>query len=269
MRNQKKLFWSVCICLVAITGCGSKEESSAPAPKTVQPVVPTAAAAATGAVAIMGTSTLRGKVSFSGVAPAPLKINMAADPYCASASATVVVMAEDLVVNSNQTLRNAFVYIKSGLEGKTFTPPLVPVTLEQKGCRYAPHIFGIQTGQPLEILNDDSTLHNVHGILQASPPFNLGMPLKGMKVKKTFAAAEVMVKFKCDVHPWMSAYVGVVAHPFYAVTGEDGSFELKGVPAGKYTLAVWHEKLGVQEVAVDVPAAGEATVEVMFKGEST
>ena len=137
-------------------------------------------------------------------------------------------------------LQNAFVYVKDGLGNRTFPVPKTPVVLDQQGCKYRPHVVGIQVGQPLEVRNSDSTLHNVHAIPKVNKEFNFGQPTKGMKSSRTFDKAEVMVPFKCDVHGWMNAYAGVVAHPFFAVSKADGSFEIKGLPPGSYTVEVWH-----------------------------
>ena len=171
---------------------------------------------------------------------------------------------EDVAVNANGTLKNVFVYVKEGLEGKTFAPKTDKVVMDQKGCRYTPHVLGAQVNQPVEIVNSDSTLHNVHGMPPSSKEFNLGMPIQGMKLTRKFDKPDVMVKFKCDVHPWMNAYAGVLPHPFFAVTGEDGSFEIKNLPAGKYTLEAWHEKYGVQTQEIMVDETGQANAVFKF-----
>ncbi len=206
-----------------------------------------------------------GSAAFSGTAPAKTEIVMAADPTCASLH-TEPVYTEEAVVNSNNTLKNVFVYVKTGLEGKTFPAATTPVSFDQNGCHYMPHVTGVMVGQPLEIINSDSTLHNVHSLAKESKEFNLGMPIKGMKIKKTFEKPEIMVKMKCDVHPWMNAYVGVVSNPFFAVTGEDGSFEIKDLPAGTYTLAAWHETFGEQTAEVTVADGQPATANFSFSG---
>ena len=205
-----------------------------------------------------------GKISFTGTAQAARKIDMGADPVCAGSGENI--QTEDVVVNSNATLKNVFVYVKDGLSGKTFETPKTSVALDQKGCHYAPHVLGIQVNQPLDIVNSDSTLHNVHGIPTQSKEFNLGMPIQGMKLSRKFDKPEVMVKFKCDVHPWMHAYIGVVDHPFFGVTNDQGSFEIKDLPPGKYTLEAWHEKYGTQTKEITVDESGSQSVDFSFSG---
>jgi len=140
------------------------------------------------------------------------------------------------------------------------------VVISQTSCMYEPHVFGLQTGQKLEILNSDSTLHNINCQAKLNKKFNIAQPTKGMKSAKTFDQPEVGVPFKCNVHPWMTAYAGVFSHPFFAVSGADGSFSIKNLPAGTYTLEAWHEKLGVQTQKVTV-ADGESK-EISFSFEA-
>lgn len=191
------------------------------------------------------------KAPFEGQAPQADKIKADADPKCKLMHPDGIV-PDQIVVNSNGTLKNVFVYVKEGLSGKSFEAPKDAVVFDQKGCQYHPKIFGIQVNQPLEIVNSDDTLHNVHALPANSRSFNLGMPIKGMKLKKTFTKSEVMVKIKCEVHPWMSAYVGVVDNPYYGVTGEDGVAAIKDLPPGDYVLEAWHEKYGAQTQKVTV-----------------
>ena len=195
-------------------------------------------------------SVLTVKAAFEGQPPAAEKIKADADPKCKLMHPEGVV-ADAVVVNPNGTLKNVFVYIKEGVSGK-FEAPKTPVVFNQVGCQYSPKVFGIQVNQPLEIVNSDDTLHNVHALPTVNQQFNLGMHIKGMKLKKTFTKPEGMVKIKCEVHPWMGAYAGVVEHPFYGVTGDTGTADIKDLPPGEYVLEAWHEKYGTQTQKVTV-----------------
>jgi plastocyanin len=210
----------------------------------------------TGAVAFAeDNGSISGKISFAGDAPKPKKIKMDADPQCAAMHTDAPATSEEVLVN-NGMLKNVFVYLKSGVTG-TYPKPSTPVMINQKGCHYEPHVFGMQAGQMLVIKNSDDTLHNIHALPNNNEEFNKGQPSGSADLKKTFTKADVMVKFKCDVHPWMTAYVGVLEHPFFSVSGDDGSFSIKGLPAGDYEVAAWHEKYGTQTAKIKV-GAGEA-----------
>ena len=139
--------------------------------------------------------------------------------------------------------------------------------LEQKGCMYEPHVVGVMTNQEIEIINDDPTNHNIHPLPKANQEWNESQPPKGDSKMKRFAREEVMIAVKCNVHPWMRSYIGVVGHPFFAVTGEDGSFSIKGLPPGKYTLQVWHEKLGKSTQKVTVKAKEDAKANFELAGK--
>jgi plastocyanin len=154
--------------------------------------------------------------------------------------------------------------VKEGVNG-SYPAPTEPVVLNQKGCHYTPHVFGIMVGQPLQIVNSDPTLHNIHALPKANSEFNTGQPIQGMKFDHTFTAKEVMVPFKCDVHGWMNAHAAVLDHPFFAVSSKDGKFEIKGLPAGKYTIEAWHEKLGAQTMDVEVAAKESKAADFTFK----
>ncbi len=237
--------------------CGSgQQNTSAPAATTT----PGPAAAP---IDTATTGTVTGKITFEGTAPAPAPIRMTSDPNCAPAGTTA--STETLVVGSGGGLQNAFVYVKDGLGNRTFPAPATPVVLDQQGCHYVPHVVGIQVGQPMEIVNSDATLHNVHALPKQNGEFNQGQPLKGMKNVHTFTTKEVMVPFKCDVHGWMNAWVGVLDHPFFAVTSADGSFSLKGLPPGTYTIEAWHEKLGTQTQMITIGEKETKDVAMTFK----
>ena len=260
--NFRHGIFLIMIISLALTGCGKKEEAApsaqisvaTPATESVPEV-----AAQTGAKGVIA-----GRVLYTGTAPVPQTLALDADPGCQTFRGGQPLLSEELLVGSGQGLQNAFVYLKTGLEGRSFNAPAAAARLDQKGCQYVPHVMGMQVNQPLEIVNSDATLHNVHGMPQTQKDFNLGMPVQNMKLTRQFAQPDVMVKFKCDVHPWMNAYVGVVPHPFFAVTGADGAFQIPEVPAGTYTLEIWHEKLGTQTKEVVVSEVSPAAVEAVF-----
>ena len=209
-------------------------------------------------------SAISGKVYFEGQPQVVEMIKADADPNCKMVHPNGIT-PDQVIVNANGTLKNVFVYVKEGLAGKTFEPPKEPVVFDQNGCQYSPKVFGIQVNRPLEILNSDDTVHNVHALPKNSKEFNLGMPMKGMKLKKSFNKPEVMVKIKCEVHPWMTAYAGVLDHPFFSVSGEDGSFQIKDLPPGSYVLEAWHEKYGTMTQNVTVTDQDQST-DFKFKG---
>lgn len=191
------------------------------------------------------TGTILGDVRFEGGLPEPTKIPVAGFPECGNAQG----LDNDVLVH-NGLVQNAFVYVKSGLENYAFPPAAEEMRLDQKGCLYEPRVIGLQRGQTVVITNSDPLLHNVHALPKRSRSFNLAMPRSAQGLRRSFDEPEVMVGLRCDVHPWMRAYVGVLPHSAFAVTGPDGHFEIKGVPPGTYTLAVWHERLGTMEQTV-------------------
>ena len=205
-----------------------------------------------------------GKINYTGpkIAPAPIKMN--ADPKCMKMHSGKDIESEQVIVNPNNTLRWVFIYVKKGLEGKKFSTPTSKVSINQQGCMYNPHVFGMMANQPLEITNDDATLHNIHALPKNSSQFNIAQPNKGMKLTKTFDKPEVMVKIKCEVHNWMAAYVGVLDNPFYAVSDEKGNFTIKNLPPGEYELEAWHEKFGTKTMKVTVGASDTKTVDFSF-----
>jgi hypothetical protein len=190
---------------------------------------------------------------------------MDAEPTCAE-QYTEGPFTETAVVNDNGTLANVFVYVKSGLEGMNFPTPSDTVVLDQQGCRYHPHVLGVQTNQTVVIRNSDDVLHNIHPQPVNSRPFNVGQPVQGMETERSFDAAEIMIPVGCDVHEWMSAFIGVVDHPYFAVTGADGSFTLPNLPPGTYTLEAWHEIYGAQTMEVTVGEQETVDVEFSFSG---
>jgi len=240
----------------AACGGGSQPPSESAAPE----------APAASAVDESTAGHITGKVVLEGAAPKNDVIKMSSDPVCMR-EAKGAQTQEFFIVGEGGALQNVFVWVKDGLGDRTFQAPTDAVTLDQQGCRYRPHVFGIRVGQPLVVLNSDPTLHNIHAIPKGNQEFNTGQPVQGMKFNHTFTAQEVMVPFKCDVHGWMNAYVGVVSHPYFAVSGNDGSFELKTLPPGTYAVEAWHEKLGTQTQNVTI--GEKETKEVTFTFKST
>jgi hypothetical protein len=198
---------------------------------------------------------LRGTVRFEGVPPAPTKIPVAGFSECANPKTH-----DDDTLIREGNVQNAFVFIKTGLEGYAFPPPAGEVVLDQAGCLYAPRVVGLRVGQPLVVRNSDPAFHNVHALPRRSRSFNLAMTKGASDIRRSFAEPEVMVPIRCDVHPWMRAYAGVLPHPAFAVTGPDGRFEIKGIPPGTYTLSVWHERLGTADQSTTLGANEEKTV---------
>ncbi len=209
-----------------------------------------------------GPGIITGTMTFEGTPPPAKPLRMDSDPRCKPAPGAT---SELLLIGEGNAVQNVFVYVKDGLGARTYATPSAPVVLDQKGCRYVPHVFGLQVGQTVRISNSDDTLHNVHAVPAANREFNFGQPPKVPPAPRVFDKPEVMVPFRCDVHGWMNAYAGVVAHPFFAVTDADGSFEIKGLPAGTYTIEAWHEQLGTQTQSVTVDGKTPAKVSVVFK----
>ncbi len=248
------------IAVMVVVSCGG----SGPAP--VAPTVPsggTQAAPSTG-IDPATAATISGKVNFSGTAPTPKKIAMDAEPTCAS-KYTEGPFAENVVVNKDtNTLRYVLVYVKEGLGGKTFPVPQQAVTLDQSGCHYVPHVLGIQANQNLVIKNSDGILHNIHPKPKVNKEFNISQP-RVMETTRSFEKAEVAIGLFCEVHGWMNGYIGVFDHPFYAVSGSDGTFTIKGLPPGDYTIEAWHEELGAQTQKVTLAAKDTKQVDFTFK----
>ncbi len=221
-------------------------------------------------VALADGGTIKGVAKWEGKAPSRKPIQVDADPNCAKLHVNAPLLSEKLVINENSTVRDVFVFVKSGLPaGKTWDVTDEPVVLNQKGCHYEPHVFGIMVGQELKVLNSDNTAHNINTSPKNNQGFNNGQPKKGMEFTKTFDTPEQMVKFKCDVHPWMNAYCAVMEHPFFATTDEDGNFEITGLPDGTYVLGTWAERFKKgQEMTVTISGGETQEVEFIFKRPS-
>lgn len=207
--------------------------------------------------------SLTGTVKFEGTPPKPTKIDMSFDPNCAKAHSTPVV-SEEVVTGQNGDLANVVVYVADGLGTQTFQPPAQPVVLEQKGCVYVPHVIALQANQKLDVVNDDLTTHNIHPSPVNNREWNTTQP-HGVPIEQTFARQEVAIPVKCNIHPWMKGYIAVFKHPYFAVTGKDGHFEVKDLPPGTYTINAWQEKLGTKSQKVTITAGQTQNLDFVFK----
>ncbi|MAF09057.1 hypothetical protein CMK11_01295 [Candidatus Poribacteria bacterium] len=248
-----------------LLGCGKKEDTPArpPASGTPPPAMTPAAPPAAPAAATEGTASIAGKVTFTGAAPVVATMDMNADPVCAGMH-TGPVGGGDAIVAADGGLKNVIVYVQSGASSN-FSAPEAAVVLDQKGCVFEPHVVALQVGQTLKFVNSDTTTHNVHTLSDLNRAFNTSMPIPNMEIEKTFDDVEIF-KIKCDVHPWMSSWVGVFDNPFFAVTDADGSFELAGLPAGTYTVVAVHEKYGEKPTEVTVGDGEAGTADFAYGG---
>ena len=206
-----------------------------------------------------------GKVYFKGTAPRVARIVMSGDPRCVAAHKDPL-YAEDVVINPNGSLRNVIISVKSGLPSGKLNTLTEKVTLTQRGCRYTPHVIAMMAGQTLEVVNDDPTLHNVHALSTLNPAFNIAQPKQGMKLDRIVEQAEIF-KVKCEVHPWMGAYIGVFTNPYFSVTGDEGEFIIKGLPPGEYVLEAWHERYGTRTISVKVATHGITNTNITYENK--
>ncbi len=240
------------ILVLTLAACSPAPTPSAPPPATGGKRVDSATA---GSVA--------GRITFTGQVPKPELLRMGKDAACV-AGAGPNPQSDAVLVGADGGLKNVFVHVKATFDEYTFDTPTEAVTMDQKGCVYAPRVFGVRVGQPIEILNSDDTVHNVHALPMQNQEFNESQPRAGMRTTKIFTVPEVMVRFKCDFHGWMAAHVGVVSHPFFAVTDATGAFDLKGLPPGTYTIEAWHEVFGTRTQQVTIAAGSQQSVTLAF-----
>ena len=239
------------VFLAVSLACGGNE-----APPPAAPAGPSVDPATAGTVTAI--------VKFEGQPPAPEMMTLTGDPKCVSENGGPQRADERIVVGENQSLQNVFVYVKDGLGGFGFPIPSEPVVLDQDQCRYTPRVLGVRVGQTLQVRNSDPLLHNVRSNGVINQAFNKSTPLEGMSFSHTFATKEVMVPFKCDVHGWMSAYVGVLDHPYFGTTASDGNVALGNLPPGTYTIEAWHEALGTRTQQVTIGAKESKDVSFSF-----
>lgn len=264
---MKRSIWSafliVLIALLASCG-GPKTQSENTQPKNE----PTKSAAGTPAgIDEANAGSISGKVTLQGEKPVMKTIDMSGTAACAKEHSTPQ-KSEEVVVNGDGTLKYVFVWVKSGVPDRPWPAPTAPVSLDQIGCMYEPHVIGVMVNQEVKFANSDATNHNIHPLPRTNAEWNESQPPKGSDIVKRFTKREVMVPVKCNIHPWMRAYIGVVDHPFFAVTGDDGSFKIKGLPPGKYTLEAWQERYGRKEVEVTVGPKEDKTVDLEYSSKS-
>ena len=262
MMNGKSLFYITAAGALAIAmiSCGGSNTST--------PETPAATPAATGKPVDAATAgSVKGVIKLDGTAPKMKPINMAAEPTCAKQHTTPA-MTQDVVPGDNGTLQNVVVYLKGDFSAYSFPPETTPVMIDQKGCQYHPHVLALETGEPLSVINSDMTTHNIHPVPKDNREWNESQPPGAQPIMQSFARPEVSIPVKCNVHPWMKAYIAVFNNPYYQVTGKDGSFTLKNVPPGTYTVTAWHESLGSQDAMVTVGPSESKSVTLTFKAAS-
>ena len=225
----------------------------------------TTAAPAAAAAVVADAATLSGTVKFAGAAPKAAPIQMSADPYCQSQHPNGQgAEDEEVVVGAAGELANVLVYVKNAPAGGTSS---TPASIDQKGCRYYPHVQAVVVNQPIQIKNSDATLHNIHAMPETNSQFNEGQPVQGMVATKKFDKVEMKpFRIKCDVHGWMKSYMAVLPHPYFSVSQMNGQFSIANLPPGTYTIVAWHEKYGQQEQQVTVGAKETKHIAFNFKG---
>jgi plastocyanin len=247
------------VLALGLAGCGGRQQKSeapeeavsAPSPNA-KPVDPATA------------GTISGVIKLDGMPPKMRAINMRAVPSCANMHSTPALL-EDVVPGDNGTLQNVVVYLKGDFTAYSFPPVTTPVSLDQKGCMYVPHVVALTTSTPVGVRNSDSTTHNSAAISKNNGQWNQTQSVGGAPVEHVFTHPEISLYVKCNIHPWMRAYVAVFSHPYFQVTGPDGSFSLKNVPPGAYTVTAWQEHYGTSEQTVTLAPKGQQTIALSFK----
>lgn len=259
MRVQSVVVSSF-LALVSLLGCNSASKTVAPAAAPSQPAVQYFK------VDEAHTGSIKGTIKFTGKKPVAKVIDMSEDPACVEAHKGKA-YDESLIVSRNGSVANAFVYIEKGFEGKTFEAPTTPVVIDQRGCWFRPRVIGVQTVQPLQVVNSDPVTHNIHPMAVVNREWNHSQGPGDEPILRKFTKTEVMIPVKCNIHSWMHTFIGVVDNPYYAVSGDDGSFTLPKLPPGTYTLAVWQEKLGTQKQQIEVTEGHDSVASITYKGQ--
>jgi plastocyanin len=251
--------------VLAVTACGGGADKGGADTAAGAPATGAAPAAAPGAA---GGGTVSGSIAFDGAPPANPPIDMAAEAACASKHSSAP--ADPVVKVTGGKLANVVVYVKSGLPaGQTYPVPTTPAVIDQQGCLYQPRALAAMVGQNVEIKNSDPVLHNIKAVPTKNRGFNISQPREGMTTTRTFTVEEISVPLECNVHGWMHANVSVFTHPFFAVSKDDGSFTIGGLPAGTYEIEARHEKLGTKTMSVTVPENGAGTANFSFSAAAS
>jgi hypothetical protein len=234
------------------------------APGLILGSAPSTASSRAPAGSIRGQVGVSGSATLSGAPPAGKAIDMTGDDYCGRVNAGQQVLDRTVVADEQGRLAEVVVYVKEGLARGNHPVPQEPVTLDQQNCMYRPRVLALRANQPFIIRNSDETLHNVHVRAKSNREFNVGQPMKGIQSRRTFSSAEVGIHVACDIHGWMAASIAVFDHPYFAVTGADGSFSIADLPPGQYLIEAWHATLGTQQQRIAVTAGAAAEVRFVF-----
>jgi hypothetical protein len=251
---MKTILWIFVMLSIAIFGgCKQKTEDQPETSPSLAVIDPAT------------TGSIQGVVSFEGVPPKRAQIDMSQDAGCTIGNPAPN-LSEAFLINSGK-LENVYVYVKeaaNGITHKRFPVPQDAAVLDQKGCRYVPHVLGVMTGQKLKIMNSDPAMHNVHPTPEKNQSWNISQMPKGEPLEKVFDEAELMMPVRCNQHPWMKMFLNVSAHPFFAITGKDGHYEIPGLPPGEYVIAAIHERMGERTATVTLKPKSVASAEFKF-----
>jgi hypothetical protein len=243
--------------VLVLAACSKKEEAPAPAQQAAAP----AAAPVDAATA----ATITGSVKLDGAPPKAARLKTDSDPFCAKTHASSPLSSEEVVTGNGGALANVVVYVKAGLENRSFPTPTETIELNQSGCQYKPHVIALMVNQPISIVNSDQTTHNIHPTPSNNRDWNKSQGPGAEKITDSFAREEIAIPVKCNVHGWMKSYIAVLKNPYFKVTSADGTFELKNLPPGDYTIAAWQEKYGATEQKVTVGAKETKKLDFIFK----
>ena len=261
MKTVSRISHCCLAYLVFLTiGCSSKPNAAPNASPAAQPAV------SFFKVDPATAGTLIGTIRFTGKKPSPKLVDMSEDPACVEAHHGKT-HDESLIVDAKGSVGNAFIYVKAGLEGKNFEIPQTPVVIDQSGCWFRPRVMGIQTNQTLQVTNSDPVTHNIHPMAEVNREWNHSQGPGDAPINRRFTKSEIMIKVKCNIHSWMHAFIGVVDHPYFAVSKADGTFQIRNLPAGTYTVAVWQENLGTQEQQIAITPHNDSVTNFTFKGK--